>query len=92
MAAAIKTGFPQRRDCPFTAHPAARAPQRPGMRPLQATRPRPMPRCCEELVAKGVPLMGPREAFSDGQGRVRSFYVQDPDGVIIQFDSGLNVG
>jgi catechol 2,3-dioxygenase len=46
----------------------------------------------QELVAKGVPLGGPREAFTDAQGRVRSFYVHDPDGILIQFDSGLNEG
>jgi catechol 2,3-dioxygenase-like lactoylglutathione lyase family enzyme len=45
-----------------------------------------------ELQAKGVPLGGSREAFTDGQGRVRSFYVHDPDGILIQFDSGLNEG
>jgi catechol 2,3-dioxygenase-like lactoylglutathione lyase family enzyme len=45
-----------------------------------------------ELSAKGVPLAGPREAFTNAQGRVRSFYVHDPDGIIIQFDSGLNEG
>ena len=46
----------------------------------------------EELLAKGVPLAGPREAFTSAQGRVRSFYVHDPDGILIQFDSGLNEG
>jgi catechol 2,3-dioxygenase-like lactoylglutathione lyase family enzyme len=46
----------------------------------------------EELLAKGVPLGGPREAFTSAQGRVRSFYVHDPDGILIQFDSGLNEG
>jgi catechol 2,3-dioxygenase-like lactoylglutathione lyase family enzyme len=46
----------------------------------------------QELQAKGVPLAGPREAFTDEQGRVRSFYVHDPDGILIQFDSGLNEG
>jgi catechol 2,3-dioxygenase-like lactoylglutathione lyase family enzyme len=46
----------------------------------------------QELQAKGVPLAGPREAFTDAQGRVRSFYVHDPDGILIQFDSGLNEG
>jgi catechol 2,3-dioxygenase len=45
-----------------------------------------------ELQAKGVPLAGPREAFTKAQGRVRSFYVHDPDGIMIQFDSGLNEG
>lgn len=46
----------------------------------------------EELLAKGAQLGGPRESFINGQGRVRSFYVYDPDGIIIQFDSGLNEG
>ena len=46
----------------------------------------------EELQARGVPLGGPREAFANAQGQVRSFYVYDPDGIIIQFDSGLNEG
>ena len=46
----------------------------------------------DELLAKGAPLGGPREAFTNAQGRVRSFYVYDPDGIIIQFDSGLNEG
>ena len=45
-----------------------------------------------ELLAKGVPLGGPRESFTNAQGRVRSFYVYDPDGIIIQFDSGLQEG
>ena len=45
-----------------------------------------------ELQARGVPLAGPREAFTDAQGHVRSFYVHDPDGILIQFDSGLNEG
>src|SRR5262245_4219644 len=42
----------------------------------------------QELVAKGVPLGGPREVFANVEGRVRSFYVHDPDGILIQFDSG----
>lgn len=46
----------------------------------------------DELLAKGARLGGPREAFLNAQGRVRSFYVYDPDGIIIQFDSGLNEG
>ena len=46
----------------------------------------------EDLLAKGVPLGGTRETFTNAQGEVRSFYVYDPDGIIIQFDSGLNEG
>jgi catechol 2,3-dioxygenase-like lactoylglutathione lyase family enzyme len=45
-----------------------------------------------ELLAKGAQLAGPRESFTNAQGRVRSFYVYDPDGIIVQFDSGLNEG
>ena len=46
----------------------------------------------QELQAKGVALAGSRDAFTNAQGRVRSFYVHDPDGILIQFDSGLNEG
>jgi catechol 2,3-dioxygenase len=46
----------------------------------------------EELLKKGAQLAGPRESFTKAQGRVRSFYVYDPDGIIVQFDSGLNEG
>jgi catechol 2,3-dioxygenase-like lactoylglutathione lyase family enzyme len=46
----------------------------------------------EELLKKGAQLAGPRESFTNAQGRVRSFYVYDPDGIIVQFDSGLNEG
>jgi catechol 2,3-dioxygenase-like lactoylglutathione lyase family enzyme len=46
----------------------------------------------QELVDKGVPLGGPREVFMNAEGRVRSFYVHDPDGILVQFDSGLNEG
>ena len=46
----------------------------------------------DELLAKGATLGGPRQAFTTAQGRVHSFYVYDPDGIILQFDSGLNEG
>jgi catechol 2,3-dioxygenase-like lactoylglutathione lyase family enzyme len=46
----------------------------------------------EALLAKGAQLAGPRASFTNAQGRVRSFYVYDPDGIIVQFDSGLNEG
>ena len=42
----------------------------------------------EELTAKGVPLAGPLEAFTNAQGEIRSIYVHDPDGILIQFDGG----
>ena len=42
----------------------------------------------EAILAKGVELAGPREAFFDAQGNVRSIYVKDPDGILIQFSAG----
>ena len=42
----------------------------------------------EELTSKGVQLAGPLEARTDSQGNLSSFYVYDPDGILIQFDSG----
>jgi hypothetical protein len=46
----------------------------------------------EELLAKGVPLAAPREAFTKAQGQVRSFHVHDADGILMQFNGGLNEG
>ena len=40
----------------------------------------------EELVAKGVELAAPMEAFTSPEGRVSSIFVYDPDGILIQFD------
>ena len=42
----------------------------------------------EELTFKGVQLAGPLEARTDSQGNLGSFYVYDPDGILIRFDSG----
>ena len=42
----------------------------------------------EDLVAKGVRLAGPIDSWMDAQGNIRSFYVYDPDGILIQFDAG----
>ena len=42
----------------------------------------------EELVAKGVQLAGPLEGFTNAQGEVSSIFVYDPDGILVQFDSG----
>ncbi len=41
-----------------------------------------------ELTAKGVELAAPPEVWTDAQGKVGSFYVYDPDGILVQFDSG----
>jgi catechol 2,3-dioxygenase-like lactoylglutathione lyase family enzyme len=42
----------------------------------------------EELVAKGVELAAPLEAFRNPQGEVSSIFCYDPDGILVQFDSG----
>ena len=42
----------------------------------------------EELISKGVQLAGPLEGFSNAQGEVSSIFVYDPDGILVQFDSG----
>jgi len=41
-----------------------------------------------ELTAKGVQLAAPPEVWTDAEGKVNSFYVYDPDGILVQFDSG----
>ena len=43
----------------------------------------------DELVAKGVQLAAPMEAFANPQGAVGSIFVYDPDGILVQFDSGV---
>ncbi len=43
----------------------------------------------EELVAKGVPLAGTMADFTNDQGEMRTFFVYDPDGILVQFDTGL---
>ena len=40
----------------------------------------------EYLVAKGVPLAGTMADFTDEQGVMRTFFVYDPDGILVQFD------
>ena len=42
----------------------------------------------EELIAKGVPLAGKMEDFTDANGIVRTIFVYDPDGILVQFDEG----
>ena len=41
----------------------------------------------DELVAKGYELAGPRESYTDANGDIRSIYVQDPDGILVQFNT-----
>ncbi len=44
--------------------------------------------CAEELVAKGVGLAGTLDDFTNDQGVMRTFFVYDPDGILVQFDQG----
>ena len=41
-----------------------------------------------ELIAKGVSLAGTMEDFTDASGNVRTIFVYDPDGILVQFDEG----
>ena len=43
----------------------------------------------DELIAKGVEIAGGIEAFADTEGNVRTFFAFDPDGILVQFDSGV---
>ena len=42
----------------------------------------------KELIAKDVPLAGTMEDFTDASGNVRTIFVYDPDGILVQFDEG----
>ena len=42
----------------------------------------------EELMAKGVTMAGTLADFTDDQGVMRTFFVYDPDGILVQFDQG----
>jgi hypothetical protein len=41
----------------------------------------------EELLNKGVELAGPIESFTGPDGNIRSIYVYDPDGILVQFNT-----
>ena len=41
----------------------------------------------EELLNKGVALAGPIESFTGPDGDIRSIYVYDPDGILVQFNT-----
>lgn len=42
----------------------------------------------QELIAKGVALAGTLEDFTDAEGNIRTIFVYDPDGILVQFDEG----
>ena len=41
----------------------------------------------DELVAKGYELAGSRESYTNANGEIRSIYVRDPDGILVQFNT-----
>ncbi len=41
----------------------------------------------DELEAKGFPLAGSRESYTDANGNIKSIYVRDPDGILVQFNT-----
>jgi len=41
----------------------------------------------DELTAKGYELAGPAESFLNVSGEMRSIYVFDPDGILVQFNN-----
>jgi catechol 2,3-dioxygenase-like lactoylglutathione lyase family enzyme len=43
-------------------------------------------RVADELLAKGVQIAGDRKDFCDAQGTMRTFFVQDPDQILVQFE------
>ena len=47
-----------------------------------------LPGLAEELLANGVDIPGGIDTFKNAQGNLSSFYVLDPDGILVQFDGG----
>ena len=47
-----------------------------------------LPGLADELAAKGVNIPGGIDAFKNAQGNLSSFYVLDPDEILVQFDNG----
>jgi catechol 2,3-dioxygenase-like lactoylglutathione lyase family enzyme len=43
----------------------------------------------KRLLAQGAETCGPVDAFKDAQGRIRTVFFRDPDGILVQFDEGL---
>ena len=41
------------------------------------------------LLAQGAQTCGPADAFRDTSGRIRTVFFRDPDGILVQFDEGL---
>jgi glyoxylase I family protein len=43
-------------------------------------------RVADELMAKGVQIAGELRDFCDEQGQMRTFFVHDPDQILVQFE------
>jgi len=43
----------------------------------------------KRLLAQGAETCGPPDAFKDAQGHLRTVFFLDPDGILVQFDEGL---
>ncbi len=43
----------------------------------------------ERLLAQGVETCGPVDAFKNADGRIRTVFVRDPDGMLVQLDEGI---
>ena len=41
----------------------------------------------DELEVKGYQLAGSRESYTDTNGNIKSIYVRDPDGILVQFNT-----
>jgi catechol 2,3-dioxygenase-like lactoylglutathione lyase family enzyme len=44
-------------------------------------------RVVDELLARGVQTAGDRKDFCDAQGNMRTFFVYDPDHILVQFEA-----
>ena len=44
-------------------------------------------RVVDELLARGVQIAGERKDFCDAQGNMRTFFVHDPDHILVQFEA-----
>jgi catechol 2,3-dioxygenase-like lactoylglutathione lyase family enzyme len=43
----------------------------------------------KRLLAQGAQTCGPADAFKDASGRIRTVFFRDPDGILVQFDEGV---
>lgn len=44
----------------------------------------------EHLLAQGAETCGPADAWRGADGKVRTVFFRDPDGILVQFDEGLS--